>query len=105
MTRLASFVNRCCSPGQRSDGSRAIPMSDLREPRSGLRQIELVRRGHTRARRYLRSQAAQTLLQRRQELQHHARPAVVTHEADTPCLALELAEAAADLDAELVEQS
>src|SRR5439155_15447845 len=47
----------------------------------------------------------QALLQRRQELQHHAGPCVVSHQTDAPRLALEIAKAAADLDAELGQQA
>src|SRR5215831_4137829 len=66
--------------------------------------IRSIRRRHAGPRRDLRSLTEQTLLQRPEELQDYARPAVVSHEADTPRLALELAKAATDLDAELAQQ-
>src|SRR5438477_367248 len=67
-------------------------------------QIELICRRHPRAGRQLAARSAQTLLQRRQELQHDSRPAVEPHEANAPCLALEVTKAAADLDTEIVQQ-
>src|SRR5437764_2787776 len=68
-------------------------------------QIELVRRRHPRAGRQLAARSPQALLQRRQELQHNSWSAVEPHQAYAPGLALEVAETAADLDAEVVQQS
>src|SRR5438045_207098 len=66
--------------------------------------VKRVGRRDPSARRDLRTLAGEALLQRRQEQQHAVRPAVVSHQADAPRLALEVAEAAADLDAELRQQ-
>src|SRR5262245_8064204 len=49
--------------------------------------------------------APETLLQGREQLQDDRGATVVAHQADPPCLTLELAQATADLDAELVEQT
>src|SRR5262245_31046534 len=46
----------------------------------------------------------QTFFQGREEEQHVIRPAAMAHEPDAPHLAFEVAESAADLDAELREQ-
>src|SRR4051812_11516368 len=70
-----------------------------------LRRIKVVGRCYAAARRPLHALGLQALLQGTQELQHDGGPAVVTHEADSPGLALEVAEPTADLDGELVEQS
>ena len=44
------------------------------------------------------------MLERGQHLQHDPRPAVVPHQANPPRLAFEVAQTAADLDAELAQQ-
>src|SRR5262249_4346763 len=46
----------------------------------------------------------QTFLECREEQQHVVFAAAITHQADAPHLALEIAQPAADLDAELVEE-
>ena len=50
------------------------------------------------------SRASQDLFDRGQSLEDAVRTAVVTHESDAPGLALELAQSAADLDAELGQE-
>src|SRR5258708_3844882 len=63
--------------------------------------IRLVRRGDAGAGRYLDTLRRQTLLQRGEEEQHIGGTAGVSHQADAPGLALEVAESAADFDAEV----
>src|SRR5262249_31539675 len=68
-------------------------------------RVDLVGCRHAAARRAPGALGLKTLLQCGEELQHDSGPAVVSHQADSPGATLELAEAAADLDAELVEQA
>src|SRR5437016_3657628 len=82
MTRLASLVSRGTSPGQRSAGSRAIPMSDLLPPLSRLRQVDLVGGRDAGPRRHLHALAAQALLQGREQLKDDHRSAIETHDPD-----------------------
>src|ERR1017187_6655456 len=57
-----------------------------------------------RAGRGLAADAHEALLQRRQDLEDAVGARVVAHQADAPDLALEIAQAAADLDAEIGQQ-
>src|SRR5262249_35899599 len=59
---------------------------------------------HGCARRELRTLSKQALFQGCQEDQYVVRPTRVPHQPDTPRLAFELTQAAADLDPELTEQ-
>src|SRR4051794_32826355 len=67
-------------------------------------EVGLVRGGDARPGSDAVADALQALLQRPQEQEHALRPAVVAHDADAPDLTLEVAQAAAHLDAELVQQ-
>src|SRR6185312_3267895 len=60
--------------------------------------------GDAAARFHLGPGVVEHLLQRREECKYAVGPAVVAHQADAPGLALEVAETAADLDAEFAEQ-
>src|SRR5690349_6910348 len=73
----------------------------LRAPNRSAFRVSILRRGHASTGCYLDARTPQALLQRRQHREHRPRPAVVAHEADAPDLALEVAEPAADFDAEL----
>src|SRR5262249_39284418 len=78
--------------------------SVLRGSSNLLARIHRVGRGNTGAGRYLDSGSHQALFQRTQQQDDTTRPAVEAHDADTPGLALEVAESAADFDSKFTQQ-
>src|SRR5581483_10759141 len=81
------------------------PRLALRAWRSALlSRVETIRRGDAGAGGQLLPLGEQTLLQGGEDQQHAVGAGVVPHQADAPDLALVLAQAAADLDAEVREQ-
>src|SRR5437870_5600075 len=66
--------------------------------------IHDIRRRDAGARRHLATDTQQALFERGKHLQHAVGPCVVPHQADAPDLALEVAQSAADLDAEVAQK-
>src|SRR5438552_18322035 len=78
--------------------------SSLRGLRLPSLRISLIRRRDARAGRELDALRCQALLQGTQEQQYDIGPAVVTHQAHAPHLALPLTQGPADFDAKFVQQ-
>src|SRR5262249_46719297 len=92
----------CLRDAAGSLGTRRAPSGEILSRSLG--SIALSGRRPPGPRRDLRALLDEALLQRRQAEQDIIRPAAVAHKADAPGLALEVAQATADLDAELGQQ-